>query len=101
LRYLDIPPQTTYGRLSGEFIRTRIFGLQPSRQDFSPDALMRWVPIVLRAQTRRDLTEGRIVVQPYSPVSLGMDLQKIQWQILRGKVAYIKRLKSLRQSHPG
>jgi hypothetical protein len=101
LGYLDITPQTSYGPLTGEFIRTRIFGLQPSRQDFSPDAIARWIPIVLRAQTRRDLTEGRIVPQPNSPISLGMDLRKIKRQILRGKAAYIKRLKSLRKSHPG
>jgi hypothetical protein len=101
LRYLDITPQSTYGPLSGEFVRTRIFSLEPRRQDFSPEVLMRCVPIVLRAQARTDLTEGSIVLSPYSPLSWGIDLPKIQGQIRSGKEAYIKRLESLRQSHPG
>ena len=99
-RYLNVLPGTVYGPLSGEFIRTRIFGLKARRQDFTHEALRQCVPFVLRAKARTDLTEGRIVTHPHSLLRWGIDLARIHEQICRGKEDFVKQLKLLSKAPP-
>lgn len=59
-KLLSITPQQTFLPLSGEFLRTRLFGLAPARPDFDPETLQRWLPIIASAKTREEMESGLI-----------------------------------------
>ena len=98
---LSIAPEQTFLPLSAEFLRTRLFGKAPTRPDFDPEALQRWLPIIASARTRKDMESGLIELgQAQDELTYGINLRLVQLQILKGKAGYIRRLKKLRSEIP-
>jgi hypothetical protein len=97
---LLIGAQQTFLPLTGEFVRTRIFGLPSSRPEFDPEILRRWLPVIMRARTRQEMENGLVELRSDDSWTFGVNLQLIKRQILKGKAKYIRRLKKLRLSHP-
>jgi len=99
-KLLSIGPEQTFLPLSGEFLRTRLFGLPPSRPDFDPRVLQRWLPVITGAKTRQEMEDGLIEPGPADKLTYGINLKVVQRQILKGKAGYIRRLKKLRIEIP-
>ena len=100
-KLLLVGTQSTFLPLTGEFVRSRVFGLPTSRPEFDPEILRRWLPVITRARTRRDMESGVVSLGPHDNWTFGVNLRLVKRQILKGKAAYIRRLKHLRESHPG
>jgi hypothetical protein len=92
-RLLLVGAEQTFLPLSGEFVRTRVFGLPASRPDFDPKMLCRWLPVIMRANTRQEMENGLVGLGPDDHWTFGVNLRLV--------AAYIRRLKKLRISHPG
>jgi hypothetical protein len=100
-KLLLVGTQSTFLPLTGEFVRSRVFGLPTSRPEFDPEILRRWLPVITRARTRAEMENGLVSLGPDDNWTFGVNLKLVKRQILKGKAKYIRRLKRLRESHPG
>jgi hypothetical protein len=91
---LSMTPYTTFLPLSKEFLRTRLFGLPPSRPDFDPEVLKQWLPIIANARTRMEMETGQIDLG-HPTATFGLNLELIRQQVSKGKAGYIRRLKKM------
>jgi hypothetical protein len=97
LRVLYEPARRELLPLAGDFVRSVVFGLPIRSKAFQPNKLKTWIEVILSAQTKKDLKEGRVVLRGNADQSYGSSLAQFADQIRRGKQMDADRLEKLRR----
>jgi hypothetical protein len=79
--------------LASDFVRQTVFGLPIRAEAFQPDKLRKCIEVILRAPTKADLRDGRVIVRGQS---YGSDIASRAEDILKGKRQDAERLEKLR-----
>jgi hypothetical protein len=98
IEILYLPTDTGFFTLVGDFIRDRVFGLPIRRQDFHPDRLAKWGPVILHAKNKSELVSGGVLLgtPPDAELTYGFQTQRVAEQVDNGKSRHTERMEHIR-----
>jgi hypothetical protein len=97
IKVLCEPEKRKFLPLPGDFVRSAVFGLALRNQAFQPHKLKTWIEVILSAESKKDLKDGRVTLRGDTDKKYGSPLSQFADQIRRGKQADAVRLEKLRQ----
>jgi hypothetical protein len=94
LKVLCEPAGRKFLPLASDFVRSAVFRLPIRARAFQPSKLERWVEVILHAQTKAELRDGRVTLHRQS---YGSDISRRVEDIHKGKKQDADRLEKLRR----
>jgi hypothetical protein len=62
IKVLYEPEKRKFLPLPGDFVRSAVFGLALRNQSFQPHKLKIWIEVILSAEAKKDLKDGRVTL---------------------------------------
>lgn len=98
IKFLCVGGDPVFLPLVGEFIRKRVFHLNPIRPDYSPAQIKMWPRIIINARDRSELISGLVSLREPGRrlIDYGFNLEMLVRQVQDGKNAHSHALSQLR-----